>query len=102
MPRNLPQRRSNSTKLPNKRPSNHFRHRSFGEVVPVGSLEEDPVGIALEEGLAGSNHLAVRPEEDIEVRRSHLGVDRRVVDYRRNIESLTCCWFMSVTSVIHR
>ena len=65
---------------------------------------------SLEEGLAGSNHLAVRPveisafnpqhrqsdedlpEEDIEVRRSHLGVDRRVVDYRRNIESLTCCW----------
>ena len=46
MPRNLPQRRSNSTKLPNKRPSSHFRHRSFGEVVPVGSLEEDPVGIA--------------------------------------------------------
>lgn len=90
MPRNLPQRRSNNTKLPNKHPSSRYHH-SFGDAAVAGIRPAGIrlAGIALVGDLAGSNRLAVRLEEDIEV-------GRIVVDHRRNMLGLTSClsvWF---------
>jgi len=79
MLRNLPRRRSNSTRLLSRRPGSLYQHhhRSSGDVVAAAGIH--PAGIAWEEGLvdsidlgehrrqveaAGDNHLVAGIGED--------------------------------------